>query len=828
MATPGPILPLAPANGATARPRLLLVEDEAIVAMDMADQLSQLGYHVVAAADNGPEALRLAAEHQPDLVLMDVHIKGDMDGVDTAAALMGQQHTPVLYLTAFTDTATVHRAAATAPYGYVAKPFHMKELRAAIDVALYKSGLEKRLKASELWFASTLRCVADAVVAVDNDGRVRFMNAAAETTLGTALDQALNQPVSQWLRFADAAPTEPAGPPDAATPRLVFGRTLVTPDGRQVPVDESTAPIRDEHDQVLGTVHALPDVTPRLQAESALRQSEERFRTAFDFAPVGMALVAMDGRFLQGNAALHRMLKCNESALLRLNLSDVSLPEDTDLQDEQLRDLVTGRSPFLQFERRYRATDGSAFWALVSVSVLHNGDTPVCLLVQMHEMTARKQAEQVLLRQAQTDALTGLFNRLRLTEELHRWVARARRQREPFAVVFMDLDHFKAVNDGLGHAAGDEVLMTVARRLQGALRESDGLGRWGGDEFVALIAGVSSPDDLSTVGRKLQALVGTPISVGEGPTAHNVQVGLSLGVSLCPADGTDADALLRQADQALYRAKTEGRGRLRFFGQPADAPVEQRSALAMALQIALGEDGLTLQVQPPLHPTHRAPAMPAFHLAVATWTDPHGQTWPEDALTELAQASGLGHALDQWRLTRACQWAAQAGQPVVVAVSAAYLLGQRAVRDVQRTLQATGLPPQHLSLSLPMALHGHLSLPTEQALGELQALGVSVGLGHAGDHGVDPKGLRAVAPQHIALSPRVLPTPTDAVAARGSPLAVWLALGQALGVDVWATDVDDPARAQALLAAGCAAVYGIRGHAPHTRTTRQPHGHDTA
>jgi EAL domain-containing protein (putative c-di-GMP-specific phosphodiesterase class I) len=247
---------------------------------------------------------------------------------------------------------------------------------------------------------------------------------------------------------------------------------------------------------------------------------------------------------------------------------------------------------------------------------------------------------------------------------------------------------------------------------------------------------------------------------------------------------------------------------LRFFGQPADAPVEQRSALAMALQAALGEDRLALQLQPPLRHTDPATASPSFHLAVAGWTDPHGHAWPEDALSELAQASGLGHALDQWRLTRACQSAAQAGQRVVVAVSAAYLLGQRAVRDVQRTLQTTGLPAHHLCLSLPMALHGQLSLPTEQALGELQALGVSVGLCHAGDHGLDPKGLRAVAPHHIALSPRVLPTPPEEVSAQGSPLAVWLAMGQALGVDIWATGVTDPTTAKVLLAAGCRAVYG--------------------
>lgn len=541
---------------------LLLVEDEAIVAMDIADQLISHGYRIVEIVDNGKDALRSAEKHCPDLVLMDVNIKGDMDGIDTAAAIMDQRHTPVLYLTAFTDPKTVQRAAATGPYGYLAKPFQVKELIASIEVALYKSMLEKRLQTSEKWFTTALRCVADAVLAVDKDGRLVFLNTAAEKVLGRSLEQVLNHPLESFLSFLDTPPSDWTNALQLAQPKMILGRTLITPDGHQVTVDLSSAPIRDEKGDVLGRVYSLKDVTPRAAAESMLRASEERFRAAFDFAPIGMALVTMDGRFIQGNKALQVLLKYIEVNLQELTVRSVTLPGEEDLLVEVLQGLLESNSPFVQIERRFRAVDGTTFWALVSASVLDNAEIPMCLLLQIHEVTDRKQSEQLMLQQAQTDALTGLFNKARFGDEIQRWAASSRRQNEQFAVVFMDLDNFKPINDTYGHTEGDLALVTVSQRLKKALRETDFLCRWGGDEFVALVRCNDKAADLTFICKKLQQEINSPLTLDRNVSAS---VTLSLGVSFFPTDSTDVDLLVKMADKALYRAKSDGKARFHFF-----------------------------------------------------------------------------------------------------------------------------------------------------------------------------------------------------------------------------------------------------------------------
>lgn len=185
----------------TAQASILIVEDEAIVAMDLQEQLQEMGYTVCAVADNGLAAIAIAWERRPNLVLMDIVIKGDMDGIEAARQIWRGLHIPVIFLTAYSDRATVERAAHSAPYGYLTKPFQANELRAAIEIALYKSKLERRLRDSEQWFASTLRCVADGVVATDAQCKIRFMNHAAETMLGWPRMRRLGSTSTKWCRY---------------------------------------------------------------------------------------------------------------------------------------------------------------------------------------------------------------------------------------------------------------------------------------------------------------------------------------------------------------------------------------------------------------------------------------------------------------------------------------------------------------------------------------------------------------------------------------------------------------------------------------------------
>lgn len=392
--------PMTPAS-------ILIVEDEAIVALDLRTQLEDLGYDVIGIADQADDALKIAAAQRPDLVLMDVRLKGPTDGITTAGILLRMYQVPVIYLTAHSDDETVQRAAGTAAYGYLTKPFQIRELRAAIEVALTKATMERQLQDSERWFASTLQCVNDGVLLTRLDGGVRFMNPSAELLTGWTNDLAHGRPIGEVVRFRRSGP-DAAGEPqpsDAVHRALRSGevvgidhaRRLVTRDGREVAVDQSASPIDDNAGRRLGAVLVLRDATRRLEQEARLRASEERFRSAFDHAPLGMALVAFDGRMLQVNSALCHFLGAEASDLRQRRNESLTWPADRDHEQLRLRSLLERRERVVQFEKRYRHADGhTALWALVSVSLLLEDERPTCWLYQVHDLTEQKKAaEQV-------------------------------------------------------------------------------------------------------------------------------------------------------------------------------------------------------------------------------------------------------------------------------------------------------------------------------------------------------------------------------------------------------------------------------------------------
>lgn len=381
---------------------ILVVEDEAVVALDLKMQLEDLGYDVVGIADNSVQALELARRHRPDLTLMDIKLKGNIDGIETAGTMRLELNLPVIFLTSFSDSQTVRRAAETAPYGYLTKPFQIKELTAGVEVALYKSSMERREHHADRWFASTLRCVTDGVVMTLLDQTVRFINPAAEALTGWALTEAIGRPIDEVVCIL--APTDLLRPRghEAPIPPVAFGQTLEISrslslrqrDGTEVFVDEWTGPITDDDGQRLGTVVVLRNATPRRTQEAKLQASEERFRSAFDFAPMGMALVALDGRFLLVNDALCQLLGRAGTDVQDHYNNDFTALADVAHEAERLRELLSGRAPSVQFEKRYLQPHGDDLGVLVIASVLREDDEPTCYLYQVHDLTLQKKAAQ--------------------------------------------------------------------------------------------------------------------------------------------------------------------------------------------------------------------------------------------------------------------------------------------------------------------------------------------------------------------------------------------------------------------------------------------------
>lgn len=449
---------------------ILIVEDESIVALDLQLQLENLGYKVPTVVPTGEQAVEAAGRFKPNLILMDIRLRGAMDGIEAASAIRKQADVPVVFLTSHSDDDTVRRAARTAPYGYLTKPFQIRELRAAIEVALTKASLERQLREADRWFAHTLRCIDDGVVVTDLQGRVRFLNPAAEALTGWSSEGAVGVEVNNVVCVDAASPTA-ASAHELVASTLKLGRPSerelavrhTARDGQGVTVDRSVGPVFDDHGDRLGAVLVLRDATDRLSREARLRASEERFRGAFDHAPLGMALVSLAGEWLQVNAAICQLLGFAPAQLLGENISRVSSEADAENERRWLNQLLCGKQLVVQFERSFLMRDSTEeLPTLVSVSILSENDKPTCYLYQVHDLREQKRAAAQMAELAEE----------RMRREASEFVAKANsdmlsrashEMRTPLNAVI----GFAQLLE-IGHEAKDESTRTYAQHIRTA------------------------------------------------------------------------------------------------------------------------------------------------------------------------------------------------------------------------------------------------------------------------------------------------------------------------------------------------------------------------
>jgi two-component system cell cycle sensor histidine kinase/response regulator CckA len=252
-----------------ATPQILIVEDEDIIAMDLENKLKSMGYAVAALASSGQEAVRKAAAIQPDLVLMDIRLKGAMDGVTAAHQIRALYDIPVIYLTAHADDYTLHRAKKTEPVGYILKPFEDKELRASIELALHNHGVENQLRKTERWLATTLKSIGEAIIASDENGRVAFMNPVAEALTGWRQEEALGKDLAEVFHAIDEQTRQPIENPLAEVmrreinPGLERPTLLIARGGTEKPIERTASPIQDDNGYVNGVVLVFRSVGER-------------------------------------------------------------------------------------------------------------------------------------------------------------------------------------------------------------------------------------------------------------------------------------------------------------------------------------------------------------------------------------------------------------------------------------------------------------------------------------------------------------------------------------------------------------------------------------
>ncbi len=381
--------------------KILIVEDDRIVAEDIQASLRRLGFAVSAIVSSGEEALKKIKAKHPDLVLMDIMLQGEMNGTETAEKVRSQFNIPVIYVTAYADEKVLELAKITEPYGYIIKPFKDNELNTSIELALYKHKMETRIKESEAWLSTTLKSIGDAVITTDKKGIVTFMNPVARSLTGWHDGEAIGKPLKDVFNIINEKTRKPVKNPVSKVIKsgsivgLANHTILIAKDGTERPIDDSGAPIRDEGGKIIGVVLTFRDITERKKAETALRESEEKYRMFIDTTVMPITVWDMELRLLLLNAISARNLGGSPADFIGNTMEEI-LPSMVELSIEQFRKIrETGKG--LQMEHKMMMPTGNEiyFWTDMQPMKDTKGDV-IAIQITSENITERRRAEQAL------------------------------------------------------------------------------------------------------------------------------------------------------------------------------------------------------------------------------------------------------------------------------------------------------------------------------------------------------------------------------------------------------------------------------------------------
>lgn len=569
----------------------------------------------------------------------------------------------------------------------------------------------------------------DPVISFDLAGHVTSANHAAGQFYGFSLEELLGLHYSLLTAPDDQDRVRYHFDLAAAGKAQQYECRVLRKDGTTGYFDFTEVPIRTEG-EIVGVYGIGRDITQRKEAEQALAESEERFKLLAQTTND----VVWDWDIATG------VFHWNEGIYTVFGYSDHQVPADITQWQQHvhpedrsrvmagLNHTVLGSGYYWTDDYRYLKGDGSYAYIHNRGSILRTPEgTPVRMIGALVDMTPVKRTEERLTYLAQNDALTGLANRSLFYDHLHLAVNRAARSSRQVALMFLDLDRFKEVNDELGHDVGDEVLKEVAKRLKQCLRETDLVSRLGGDEFTIIIEDVVDVESVAHVAEKIVEAVSSPIHASR----HEVFVSTSIGISLYPTDAVRIEDLTKQADSAMYHAKRQGRNHYQFYAGALNARAGERLEIETHLRQAVSRNELELYYQPMVElRTRRIAGVEAL----LRWNSPAlGFMLPERFLP-LAEETGMMLQLGEWVLRTACRqqqlWRA-AGLPglrMAVNLSARQLKQAAFVDSVAQILHETGLPPSCLDLEITEAALIEDREDSRRLFEQLKRLGVGLSI----------------------------------------------------------------------------------------------------
>jgi len=590
----------------------------------------------------------------------------------------------------------------------------LRSTASIVGEAITRARTEQALRKSEARLRQLIATTLDAVVTIDAAGHVLEWNGEAEATFGIP------------ARDAVGAPFPPELLPHASLRELPHGRTTESvvrrSNGDMLPVEIAIAPVGSGADATLTAF--IRDISERKRAQHELEAREQRFRTMVEKSWSGVVLFDHDIRFSFAGSSTQHLIGWEEHELLGRSLFDFVHPREADAARATFAAMIESPNRELHGELRFRHKEGRWVWLEgFSQNLLHEPGVRAIVL-NYRDVTQRKETEKQLEYRAYYDSLTGLPNRVLFRDRLVHSLEHAKRNRVGVAVMYLDLDHFKLVNDALGHSFGDRLLGEVAKRLQSALRASDTISRIGGDEFSVLLPEVTSTEAVAGVARKVLHSLARPFHVD----GHDFFVTASIGIGCHPSDGDDAETLLKCADAAMYRAKELGRNQAQLFTASMNERYVRRLALEQHLHHAIEREQLELWYQPVYDRTRRRYVCVE---ALLRWRDPVRGLVPPSEFVGLAEETGMIVPIGAWALRTAClqlrQWMEQGlSLRMAVNISAVQLQQRDLVAQVQGAIAESGIEPGMLQLEITESAAMQNFELTLEMLRELRAMGVGV------------------------------------------------------------------------------------------------------